>query len=439
MRAVWRVVVALGALAGAVGQARAQQQADPAPALLQEPAPQVPREAPQQTPQPARQTSGTAPADLYLQAMQAISEGRTADADGYLADLNAQGPRHAGEWLDLALIHCALGHAGEAARLFTDIEQRFNPPRGILDLIEQRRAQGCARWQSASQLNVLLGRGIDRNVNQGASNPSYSLGGTGGITLELLPEYRPRRDQYTLLTADYLRELNPSGTTGFAQLLVRRNDSLADYSTAALFGGLEQPMRWGRWRMNASAFGGMLTLGGRLYQQQAQLQARVYPPLALPDGFELYGLAGLSHARYTTVTNFNANTTELRAVLAYHRDDRQLRLSGAYLRDHAIGTRPGGDRSGLALALNGRYRFASAWQGELDLSGQTWQGESAYALPLIVERRHQLTMVARGTLTHALDQHHAVLLELRHVRNRENISIFEYQDTVLQLSWQWSH
>lgn len=389
----------------------------------------------QSAPDPSPQSEET---DLYMQAMQAIAAGKNEEASNTLARMVANGPRHAGEWLDLALINCALGRADDAEQLFRSIEQRFEPPQGIRDIITQQRVLGCSRWKPLSLLSFSAGRGYDHNVNQGARNPEYTLGGPDGETVILLPEYLPKRDHYTVLSGDYMRELNQRGTLGFVQVGMRRNDRLDDYNTASLFGGLEQPWQLGRWRMRASAFTGMLRLGGRLYQQHAQVQLRATPPIDLPGPLELYGVAALSYVNYKTLTNFDSNTSELRAVLAHRAGPGLVQASVGFLNDHAVGTRPGGDRDGWYLGLSGRRRLNQALQVELDLARQSWNGELAYSPPVIPDVRAQRTMTARATMVYALSQNHSLRLEARHVRNKENISIFEYHNTVLQLSWQWS-
>ena len=59
---------------------------------------------------------------LYQDALQSLAEGRKNDASKALVRLIEQEPKHAGAWLDLALIQCSLGHAEEAERLFANIE-----------------------------------------------------------------------------------------------------------------------------------------------------------------------------------------------------------------------------------------------------------------------------------------------------------------------------
>ncbi len=108
--------------------------------------------------------------------MKSISEGREKDADDALSRMIEQEPQHAGAWLDLAIIQCELGHAAEAERLFKIIETRFAPPPGIEAVIAAHRLNGCKGWQAHNKVSVLLGRGFDTNVNQGASKPVFQFG-----------------------------------------------------------------------------------------------------------------------------------------------------------------------------------------------------------------------------------------------------------------------
>src|SRR5450830_204241 len=161
---------------------------------------------------------------LYQQALQSISEGRKNDASETLMRLIEQEPQHAGAWLEVALIQCELGHAEEAERLFSTIEERFKPSRGILDLIDRARATGCSQWHRYAQSSFSVGRGIDQNVNQGATISTYTTSNLTGtpVELPLTDDFLPKHDQYTLLTADYLSDLTPNGTIGFAQFQARR-------------------------------------------------------------------------------------------------------------------------------------------------------------------------------------------------------------------------
>lgn len=378
--------------------------------------------------------------DLYLDAMRSIAEGRKDDASDALTRMIEQEPQHAGAWLDLAIIQCELGHADEAERLFHIIESRFSPPPGILEVIARQRTQGCKGWQANSHASLMLGRGTDSNVNQGASSPNFSLGnGDLRIDLQLLPEYLPQHDQYNLLSAEYTRDLTPNGSVGFVQFQARQNDALTRYNTASAAVGLEIPWRIANWGVRGTGTLGALTLGGKLYQKQTLLQARVSPPVTLPDSLQFSIVAGLTHVEYPTLTDFNANTLELRSLLSYRTERTQTHASIGYLSDRAAGARPGGDRNGWYASLQGRTRIKGDVFGELGWTGQTWVGQSAYSPGLIDAVRHQQTQIFRGALIVPVTDRQSVHLELRQVRNNENISIFQYNDRQLQLTWQWQN
>ena len=374
--------------------------------------------------------------DLYQEALQSIAEGRKNDASEALTRQVAKEPQNAGAWLELALLQCGLGHADEAERLFAAIEQRFNPPQGILDVINEARDQGCQRWQAIHSSTLVVGRGIDQNVNQGALDPHYVVQSTGK-EVELSADFKPKHDQYTVLSGEYLREVTPNGSMGFIQFQGRHNDSLTQYNSASLFTGIETPYRFGRWTLRTTGMLGLVSLGGRFYQRQAQLQARIGPPLPLPNSTQFTLMGGITHTQYLTLTNFDANTYELRGQFTYRRDGLFASAAAGYLVDHAREARPGGSRQGWFSNLLARKTLERGWIGEAAYTRQTWTSNASYLPGFVDQVRDQVTHVLRGTLTYPLNKNQSLQLEARMVRNRENISIFEYDNRQLQLSWQW--
>lgn len=375
---------------------------------------------------------------MYQQALQSISEGRKNDASETLMRVIEREPLHAGAWLDLALIQCALGHDEEAERLFNAIATRFAPSPGILQLIGEARAGGCHHWQALTQTTVSLARGIDQNVNQGTRATSYTAG-QAGVPVELPPtaDYRPKHDQYSLLSADYMRDLSANGSSGFVQFQARRYDKLGPYNSASLFAGVDAPWRFGRWSVHGSATVGLITLGSQLYQRQTQLQARIGPPLPLPGSMQFSLSGGLTHASYLTLSNFNSTTAELRGQFNYRLEDSSASATVAALDDHALAARPGGDRRGWQAGAQWRRHVYGELTGELGYSQQRWRGSSFYSPGFIDQVRRQSTEVLRATLSYPLTPSQSLQLEARQVRNQENISLFQYNDRQLQLSWQW--
>ena len=73
---------------------------------------------------------------------------------------------------------------------------------------------------------------------------------------------------------------------------------------------------------------------------------------------------------------------------------------------------------------------------ELAYSRQQWNSASAYSPGLIEQTRSQATSILRGNLSYPISKNQSLQLELRAVHNRENISIFQYNNRQVQLSWQ---
>jgi hypothetical protein len=376
--------------------------------------------------------------DLYQDALQSIAEGRRSDASHELMLLLDKEPKHAGAWLELALTQCALGHADEAERMFATIETRFDPPPAFIRLIAEVREQGCNRWQAFSSSTLALGRGIDQNVNQGARTANYVIDAPGGqIEYVLSDDFRPKHDQYTLLSVEYTREVTPNGSLGFVQFQGRRNDHLHAYDTGSLFTGIETPWRFDRWTLRTTGTLGLVTLGGKLYQRQAQLQARVGPPLRLPAGTGINLIAGITYADFQTLSNFNSTTFELRGLVTHRSGATFASASLGYLQDRALAQRPGGDRDGWFGSVLLRRRLAAGLSGELTYTRQDWNSRLPYSPGLIDQVRAQQTQVLRANLVYALSKNQSLQLEARAVRNHENISIFQYNNRQLQFSWQW--
>jgi len=376
-------------------------------------------------------------ARMYQEAMEALAEGRRNDASAILRRLVAN-PQQAGALLDLALTQCGLGNADEAERLFAMLETRVQLKPDMLILIAETREAGCKPWKPAATTTLTVGRGIDQNVNQGASVSSLVVDAGVPVELPLLPDFLPHHDQYSLLGMEHMRELTPNGSIAYLQYQWRRNDSLRQYDTAVLFGGVELPWRVLRTTVRTSVNLGAVKLGGRLYQRQGQLQARVSPQIPLPANTQLSLIASASWYDYPTLTHFNSATLEGRALLSYRDGPWYAGVSAALLDDRAHTGRPGGDRHGNYASLLVRRALPAGFTGELALTRQSWDSARPYSPELLIPAvRAQRTAVARAALSYRFAKGQTLQLEARAVQNKENIPIFQYNDRVLQLSWQW--
>lgn len=375
--------------------------------------------------------------ELYLSALRALADGRPDEAAELLARLIEREPRHAGAWLDLAISKCELGQAAEAERLFQLTERQFNPPPAIIEVIARHRATGCPGLGARpASWSFSLGRGHDSNANQGPSDSSFDT--TIG-TVGLAPEYQPQSDNYAALAADYYRPLDRQGALAMVQLRSRAYDRVHGQNNTTLQAALERPWQWGNWRSVGTGSVGAVRLNDALYQRQAQLQLRLTPPLPLPEHYDLALSASLSHVQYPTRVQYDANTLELGGALNYRGAHTQGQLALGALDDHGRAARPGGDRQGWYVSTLWYRQLDGNLNLEFSLNHQDWRSERAYLPGLVDQVRRQNTDSARVALLYPVRPHQQVLLEWRATRNRENISLLQYNSRAFQLSWRWDN
>ncbi len=377
--------------------------------------------------------------DPYQDAMRALSEGRIDDARIALSILVQNEPDSPGAWLDLATLRCSLGDAAEARRLFDDIEAKFSPPPAIVDIIDQQRATGCQGKKTQSQFSLSFGRGYDSNANQGASNPNFSIGsGSNKVDLVLLPAYRPTSDQYYTLSADYLRDIPIlENGFGFLQFQARRYDNLSYLDTSSLSAGMERAWYLGGWIFRGRVAGSATALGGHSYLNQGQVQLQIQPPLNLPTGWQALIVGEWSSMYYALLPSYNGNVFEARGVLRHYSEDFAWQASAGALFDQQINNRPGGDRKGGFVSLEGKFRFVKDSIAEIGWQHQYWQAEDSYSPGLIDVSRKQNTDVFRTSISFPVLENHSIIAEYQYIYNRENISIFQHQEQLIQIGWQY--
>lgn len=375
----------------------------------------------------------------YRDAMIAISEGRTADAQAILKTLTNESPSHAGAWLDLGMLYCASANEPEAERVFREVETRFSPPEAILEIIRRQRALGCRGWQPQTDISFRVGRGVESNVNQGTSNPNFSIGtGLARLDLTVLPAFSPKSDQLTTVSMDLLRELDQEGTIGFLDLKSRQFDTLHEFNSNTLFVGGEKPISLaGGWTLRPGGSIGRMTLGGATYLNQDQVQLDVAPPLLLPDNWLLNAAQAFKKLSYPTLAGFDARLSEQRLTLTRKAPDSWLQATYIYSTDKQSGERPGGNRSGQTLGVNSRMAITPTISSELGFQTQAWTGSSPYSPGLINTVRSQRTNSFKAVAIYQLGNEYSVLAEYRLIRNQENISLFEFNSRQILISLQW--
>jgi hypothetical protein len=381
--------------------------------------------------------------DQYDAALRALGEGRLEDAAGLLQRVIEQDPRHAGAWLDLAISECELGNTAEAERLFSSLERRLAVPAGIEDVIARYRATGCGKAPLRGSGAWLLAatRGHDDNVNQGATDPRFTIGtGSAQTEYQLDPAFLPRADNFNQLAASYLRPLGHAETDVIVQAYARRHDSIRTQDTDSVLGALEHTWKAGKWRLRGTAAVGYVTLDGTLYQRQRQVQARLTPPAVwLAPAAEFAFTANLSHVAYPTRPAYNGNTVELGGLLGYRSRLGLTQATLTRLHDDSATGRPGGDRNGWFGNLQWSGDVTAHLGLEAGVSHQMWRSATDYSPGLIDRRRLQDTTTVRAAGQWLLRPHTSLVLEWRGTFNRENISLFQYNSRALQLSLRWDN
>jgi hypothetical protein len=379
--------------------------------------------------------------DLYLQAMRALADGHAEQATDLLMRFLEKEPQHAGAWLDLAISQCELGHGAEAERLFSEIEQRFTPPPGIMEVIVGYRTRGCIPFKGTQRRwSVSLSRGYDSNVNQGATSPYFSTGSGDSYTeWTLTPEYLPKPDRYAQATLDYTQNLNDKGLLAFAQLRTRVHDDVHSQDTNALLVGVEQQWKLGDWRGRASAALSAMQLDHQYYQRQEQFQLRATPPLTLPDKLDWSLTTGLSHVTYPTRSNYDGSTLEAGTALSWRRRSFQAYGALGVQTDHGQSGRLGGNRDGWYNNVLLYSTFGERFSGQAGWTRQVWRSSKLYSPGLIDLVRRQDTRQLSASVTMETGVNHSLQLEWRGVHNRENISLFQYNSRTVQLTWRWDN
>jgi len=223
------------------------------------------------------------------------------------------------------------------------------------------------------------------------------------------------------------------------QLRALQHDTASQQDTTSMLVGLERPWQAGAWRGSGTAALGLVRLDNQLYQRQAQLQLRAAPPLALPEYIDWSLIGGLSRVAYPTRSTYDASTLDLGTTLSYRGRQTQTQLSLGAQSDRGRAGRLGGDRIGWYGGIQLHAKLTDKLNGELGLTRQHWLSRTVYSPGLIDLVRHQDTWQLRAAVIVPLQPHQSLQLEWRQIRNKENISLFQYNSRMFQISWRWDN
>lgn len=373
----------------------------------------------------------TVAAILYEEALVALDLGETERARDLLRAVVQREPRHAGAWLDLALTLCRLGERRQGQAILRQLDQRFDPPPALREIIARFAANECAAAPKL-RLSAGLALGHDDNVNLGASRERTRLVTDAGVVEVLIGQgMRARPDRFAEVWA----------SLDWGDAPVRLDLSLRQHARAHDLDA--QTLRLEGWQTWAHARG-LTRLRGRLAHTwlderpflqglELELDHRGAPGRLTPSA----GLR-LELQRFPAHPAYDALPVELRAGLRH--DGPALSLGAVALAtdNHALAARPGGDRQGLGLQLDAVWALAPRMVLLARARCERQRDHEPYAPPLLPMRRSQTLRHWQIELRHSPRPGLDLILGWQRRASDGTLDFLDYEADIVQAGLQWT-
>lgn len=367
---------------------------------------------------------------FYQEALAAVAMGERERALSMLETLVNRQPRHAGAWLDLALLYCDLGDLEKSRQILTRIGVEFDPSPVIRELIALQRERTCKAAPSGPTWSTGLQVGHDSNVNRGASSNRVVLdSGAGPIVAQLSDDTLPRHDRFSegWVDANWRQD---SRNLRFSAL-VRKYEKNAAYDAQAL--SLTGEQGWA----SAQAEGALrLQWSGAWLGGEAFLNTLVATTGVTGRGM-LLGVhpsaeLTLAYNHFPAASDFDSFIWSLRPGLVKNAPDYSWRANLIATADLADGSRPGGDRYGVGAEIMGAWRMTPG--SRLSGSGQVQQirNTEPYFPPLLNTFRQQLLWIGRIELAIEIGRNTQWLTTWTGQKSEDNLTFLDYRTNVLQ-------
>lgn len=339
-------------------------------------------------------------------------------------------PRHAGAWLDLALLYCDLGEAARSQEILARIEAEFEPSPVIRDLIKLQRGRACKAATTGPHWSFGFQVGHDSNVNRGAgSNRVVLESGAGPVVAQLADDALAKPDSFGEGWAEaYWRRDSRSLRIS---ALSHQHEKFTAYDVQAL--SLTGEQMWagsqadGTFRLQLAS----TWLGGSTFLDVLTASAGVVGRGSLYGIHPAADLA-LTRNRFPVTPAFDSYVWSFRPGLAKNAPTYSWRANMIATADMADGLRPGRDRYGIGAEVLGTWRLADGVQ--ISGSGQALQirNTEAYFPPLLNTFRRQLLWLGRIEVD--VDVGHDIhwLTAWTGQRSEDNLPFFAYSTNVLQ-------
>lgn len=378
---------------------------------------------------------------LYDEALLQVDAGYSRVAIEMMQQVVELQPDHAGAWLDLAMLNCRIGNEAATEQLLNLVEERFKPNPQIRLIISQIQNTDCAGYARLSEevkltqqgvLRAEVGLGIDDNVNQGLNNSSFFFNqGSNLIELQVAPSFRPRADEF--LQADFIyQNLGLS-----AHLQMRQNFTEDEFDVLSGFVGYQTKPYLPGLNVQLGAVAGALTLGGNLYQTTYQVNTHITPTTLQSQNFGTRLITAASRVNYPSLGGADAELFDLALENIWGQRDYSVATRVDYTFDNATKNRAGGNRNSLGYNLELLKPLDNNIDIRLGYGKRHTLGEDMFSPGFFNMRRSQVRTSYNLTVTKALGKATALKLQVRKVLNRENIELFEYDNTVVRLSLLW--
>lgn len=346
-----------------------------------------------------------------------------------------------GTILDEAISLCSRGETERAQQLLLWLDSQADVPVGIAEIISfYRRPEVCKRTQYRylPRIHVAAGIGIQDNVNLGPSADRIYFAGWGQ-TLELAPTSRPIDAWSTQWDAALswdlgLRSQSAKGWTAgmyVQQLQFAGEDAYAVRAAGASLAWASPPEA-GSQRLAAQFGVHSASLGDGT--RSASFQGSASRLWARGNGVWI-GLAGvLSDVRFADRSSLDATQLDLRVRVRHEIPGWQLTTDTGWTLDRQKTDRPGGDRAGPVVQLQGQWLTAPARAVEGSLRISRINDDQPY-LPEIFGStvRKNLTVRAQLSLRQRLGRELNARVEARTVTSRDSLTLFTYASHALML------
>jgi tetratricopeptide (TPR) repeat protein len=353
-------------------------------------------------------------------------------------------PRHAGAWLDLAIVYHRLGETSTALQILSHVEENFSPRQDLLSQIRAVRAmlatapsRNADLPQPGWAMQISSHLGWVKNANLGLSTLSFSLTPADSlpVPVTVADSARPRSDSALLLRGQAYRAIEHAGgarsevlaALGLRSYQNQRNYNQNDAALWWLTSWRAGPVQWQVGPGIRLLRQGDSTLGG-FYTLQAAAQVNGWAGCRWGPLLEKELRDYRQQGYVDSDTHWLGGQFRCEAQRFSWLSSLRLGL------DRPRGQRPGGQTQKAELQLQGRARLAADWSLEASFLLGHYRDDQGFS-PLLLAGQRRWIERAIGRV--GLDWRASSLGQpalylnayLESIEDRSNIALSKLADT----------